>query len=389
MAAAEGSDYRRRLRLDERRYEDLLRDLDDACASARPRPDGRRTQRLAFQIADVGLSIEHAHGNAAHFLVYGRNISSRGISVLHGGYLHVGTTCHVSLERLCGDRMSVAGEVRYCRLVTGACHEIGIRFAREIDPGMLVGVGDAAAGRTPASAPTKRRRKLDGRLLLADPFLPDLVLLKYQLGLHGPDITLATTPGALLDAIKREHIDVVISGFSLTSDEGVRTLLQLRSIGFEGPVLALSAETDSKALLRAQAAGATEIVPKPCNLDMLIALLAESLGGGELPSTLYSTVADQPGMPVLISRYVDTTRRLAEDAKSAYNRAAWAELELICAQLRGSGCGFGFQNVTTTAVAAMRELRTDRGSQATRIAVARLIQCCRALATGELVESAA
>ena len=97
----------------------------------------------------------------------------------------------------------------------------------------------------------------------------------------------------------------------------------------------------------------------------------------------------QPEMWPLIERYVDFARDAAEDLKLAYNKGAWDALAVQCRRLRGSGCSYGFPQVTATATAAHNALTVDPLSASARQTLARLIACCRALRTGRESDSAA
>jgi hypothetical protein len=91
----------------------------------------------------------------------------------------------------------------------------------------------------------------------------------------------------------------------------------------------------------------------------------------------------------LIERYVAYAREAAEDLKLAYNNGAWSSLAVQCRRLRGSGCSYGFPQVTTTATAALNALEGDPLSTTARQTLARLIACCRALRTGREIGAAA
>ncbi len=262
------NEYIRRLRFNRREYEEVLHRMHGASGKPAARREDRSRDRHEYPIADIPLTIEHPEGGTSRFLVYGRNISRGGISVLHGGFLHTGSACRIVLERESGDHMAVDCEVRHCRLVAGSCHEIGIRFQNEIDPGELrVPHGEGRAD------PDGGFMAISGSILVAESFEPDADLLGHHLSMFGVKVHRAETPTATIEAIAEHEIQLVLFGLNLASDEGMGTVAAVRETGFGGPMIALTAETNSEILDRARTKGATAIIAKPYHLDLLVAQL--------------------------------------------------------------------------------------------------------------------
>lgn len=123
--------FQRILSLSNRQCELLTRQLDTK-ATELGIPISRKHDRFAYRIADIPIHIEHPEGGASSFLAFGRNLSTGGISVLHGGFLHVGSRCTVILITHAGKMFSIAGVVQHCRHLQGMSHEVGIQFDAEI-----------------------------------------------------------------------------------------------------------------------------------------------------------------------------------------------------------------------------------------------------------------
>jgi response regulator of citrate/malate metabolism len=348
--------YHRRLQLSDREYADLLRRLD--AKSVDVPTDLRNAPRHPWPLADVELVIEHPSGGAARFLVYARNISRTGIAILHGGYVHAGSPCRLALENRDGKRMLVRGKVRYCRLITGSCHEVGIGFASELDLRQLRmpirdDHGESVEGHASACA-------LRGAVLLAEPFVPDLLLLKHRLSAVGLEIHEASTFGAALDTVRLRKIDIVLSGFDVTTDEGLRWLGQMREVGFTRPIMVLSADTDNAAMYKALTNGATEIVARPYHLNLLLALMECYLGYEPRPAPVLSSIS------------------------GTYSERRLEELAELCDQVKGSGCAYGFDHLTAAAILAGHALTDDPESEAARDAVTKLARTCRGLHAGSV-----
>lgn len=86
----------------------------------------------------IALRLNHPGGGNDGFVVRTRNLSSGGIAIVHGGFLHSGASCHVAMARLDGQGVGIAAEATWCRLIGGKTHEIGLRFTHSIAIGDFI-----------------------------------------------------------------------------------------------------------------------------------------------------------------------------------------------------------------------------------------------------------
>ncbi|MBT8485001.1 MAG: response regulator [Phycisphaerales bacterium] len=378
------SSFTRRLRFNKQEYQEVLLRMSAGAPSAAA--EDRRNERHDYHVPDIPLAIDHPEGGTSRFLVFGRNISRNGLSVLHGGYVHPGSECHVMLAQVDGDKLAVTGVVRHCRLVAGSCHEIGVQFHQEVDPALLLGSENAASDK-PTEVGDNGFQPIAGAILIADDFPPDRLLLQHQLEIFGLDIMSAATPGATLDAIKRTNYDLVIFGLNLASQHAVKTIGEIRANGYNAPVLVLTPETDAQLLNAAREAGATDVIAKPYYLDLLVAQLQAHLSSPQRQAPVYSTAAGQSGMPTLISKFVEVARRVADQIERTFAENEAAELREYCCQIKGAGCGYGFQNITVAAISVLGSLDRREPREQLEPRVEALVACCRALEAPVVAES--
>ena len=359
-----------RLSFDRQRYEEVLARMESRCGPPVGAND-RAAPRYHYPEPDIPMRVEHPQGGASQFLVYARNLSRHGISVLHNGFVHSDSKCQLLLPRCNEAPIAVVGEVRHCRLFSGSCHEIGIRFRSEVNPRDLIGpeLEEIDAHRPPR----KPKTTVKGTILVMESFAPDHLLLENHLSQAGLDTCLAETPGAGIDIVKTSRPDLILFGLSLCGSEGAATLRSIRQFGFDGPILVLTADTG------ACEAGATSVMTKPYNIDLLLAQVRVYLGGSDAQLSRHSTAADQPGMPPLITQYVDLVQRTVDQLERTYAAGHWRELREYCRQLKGSGCGYGFQDLTVLSMSVMQTLEADPLADATRKSIAQLVEYCRRL----------
>ena len=129
------------LRLSPAEYRSIVDDLERLPnPGAKPAIRGQRypyapRQPLVLQV--TGMSIR--------YLVRARNLSARGICVLHGSFLYPGTACTIALIARDKEQICAQGTVAHCRCVHGRIHEVGIQFRDEIMLGDFVDLNTGAA----------------------------------------------------------------------------------------------------------------------------------------------------------------------------------------------------------------------------------------------------
>lgn len=68
------------------------------------------------------------------YQVFARDLSSQGVSLLHGVFVAPNTRCLLTIKTLDKEPMQLPALVRRCRLVGGRVHELGVKFDQPIDP---------------------------------------------------------------------------------------------------------------------------------------------------------------------------------------------------------------------------------------------------------------
>ena len=118
------------LRIGEAEQHRILGELE---AGQRPAggPEMRISTRYRYTVrGGVVLTVEGAYTS---YLVRPRNLSSGGISFLHGGFVYPGCHSSVALTTRRGERVMATGHIVRCRCVRGRVHEVGMAFDHPVD----------------------------------------------------------------------------------------------------------------------------------------------------------------------------------------------------------------------------------------------------------------
>lgn len=121
------------LRTDRCVWEALLAELDARVPSDAERKL-RRHDRHPYRVRE-GLLFTFSDQAVRDrwYVVRPRNLSCGGIAFLHGGYVHAGVPCTVTLKTLDGEFVSAPGVVVRSRYVGDRAHEVKVKFDRDVE----------------------------------------------------------------------------------------------------------------------------------------------------------------------------------------------------------------------------------------------------------------
>ena len=114
----------------------------------------RRHQRIYFAAeAALFCQVLDERDSAPSFRVRSVDISRGGMGFLHGGYLHVGTACVLTLITRARHGYRMTGRVVRCEHVRGHVHHIGVAFDEMIDLEAMLRENGQALGVVEVDAP--------------------------------------------------------------------------------------------------------------------------------------------------------------------------------------------------------------------------------------------
>lgn len=368
------------VRLNEQQRLEVLRALDRA-ASVSAAKSRRQHSRFEYFATGIPAAIIHPEGGVGRFLVCARNLSTGGISFLHGGFLHKGTQCRLVLTKRDGHGTVVMGEVTSCRHVSRTLHEIGVRFFHKIE------INDFCSPDSPVSSISDNERSIrvpdvEGLALVICSDEAQRRKIGRWLGAAGMNVIDTDCLGPALDHLKRLTFDLVLCSTQLTGDtSGDGVLQMLRAAGHAKALIALSPEPPAKEA--PSAADATiPLPPEPAPLYAAIAPLLPPRGLGRDDSPIYSTLASDPGSLVLIQAYIEEVRRASRQIAEALEENSRDKVLSACQNLRSTAAGYGFPPLLEAAKHAMVavEARTTLDTCAKQVQL--LINICDRLRPG-------
>ncbi len=136
-AGATASEYIDVLRLTTQHLE-MLQEMLNQAEGERPSVSKRKIDRYpASCFGPALLELKHPSGGEARFIIYPLDISTGGIAILHGSFIHPKSKVRIRLALPGGDKLPIEGLVTHCHYLRGKAHVVGVGFTRPIPEDML------------------------------------------------------------------------------------------------------------------------------------------------------------------------------------------------------------------------------------------------------------
>jgi len=329
------------IRLDPRKLAIILEEIR-ASEQKTDIDDSRESDRIWLSKRIV-VKFQGKHSCAGEFEAYVRNISSTGISFIHGVYVYPETPCSITINTRTGEQQCMAAVVKRCRHVTGTLHEIGAQFESEIEIEEFAEQSDIVTQNTEANTDLSEAA---GTILIIDDNDADRRLIKHHLSKSNFEFLNAVNGADALKQIEA-YPTLVICDIHLPDTNGLELLKKMRKIGYTGPVIMETGDEMPQLREKAVQAGALDLIIKPCTAMDLRGLVIKALAEADSSplrgnAPIHST-AEPDEIPLeLVTDYIADLKTLAEDIESALTPTNTKVLRLKALNIKSSALGYGF-----------------------------------------------
>ncbi len=255
----------------------------------------------------------------------------------------------------------------------------GSTFSVRVPTGSLAGVPMVAeleeAGPPPKATDVPGVR-CEGRVLLAEDGHDNQILLSTHLRRAGAEVTIAANgreavEHALTGLGEGRPFQVILMDMQMPELDGYGATARLRSKGYSGWIVALTAHAMATDRDRCLAAGCDDYLTKPINRELLLSTVHRYLSDStpsprvsQRPSSregepLVSEFGDDPEMRPLVEQFVTHLPARLEELSLASRSGDRETVARIAHQLKGAAGGYGFKIMTESAARLEAAARGD------------------------------
>ncbi len=254
------------------------------------------------------------------------------------------------------------------------------------------------------SAAGEPARRLNGRILLAEDGPDNQRLIAFYFRKAGAEVSIAENGQVACDkaleaAAAGNPFDLIFMDMQMPVLDGYAATTRLRTEGYRGPIIALTAHAMAGDREKCLTAGCDDFVTKPINRDRLLEIAARYMNReteNPMPTdsqtppaasdvadaaspqpALVSEFANDPEMAEIIGVFVrDLPARVAAMQQSL-TAGDLATLRSLAHRLKGAAGGYGFPSITDYARVLEETVARTEDLKAIRAAVNDLVALCR------------
>lgn len=331
----------------------LLDNLDHAAKEGGGGQSRRANQRMEYRADKIQVTVTHPGGTPGRFYVKARNLSSGGISFIHGGFLHIGTECKIVLVSVTGEEKIILGKVRSCRYVSANVHEVGVKFYEKLDISRFVNPYSKVTSTdgAPAIGPAPVEEKpitLSGEALVVSSNAVELKTLAQRLDVSGMNVVQADCVGTALDQLKRLPIDVVLWADGADVKTVASQIATVRGAGYKRAIVAVVTSDSPPPPAALDPGGLCNVIARPIDVTDLVKMISELTQKTD-SAPILSELTPASGSNDLINFFVDQTKTAARELAEALAANDIEAARKTCRSLKSTAGGYGFPGVAEAA----------------------------------------
>ena len=197
-------------------------------------------------------------------------------------------------------------------------------------------------------------QNLNANILLAEDNHDNQALISMYLQKLGCSITLAENGVEALKKANKHNFDLILMDMQMPLMNGIDVTHTLRSNGYSGLIVALTANAMKEDQLHCKEAGCDGFLAKPVEREKFTSLLIELLGNrkqaaNQLRPIQSSLLTDEPELADLIYKYVLKLPSLYEQIECAYAEQNWLQLKQLTHDLKSTSGNYGFMALSEVA----------------------------------------
>lgn len=344
----------RTIRLGNDRIVELLNKIDETPGVDRPGESERKFDRYGYRSFSCVVEMQQpGAASPTAYYVIPRNIGAKGMAFLHGGYIHVGTTCSIQLVSTHGSWVDIKAQVIRCKFLEQNIHDVGVQFHQQIEPGEFC----------PDAIKT--------RVLLVDddPTITKLITLFLQR--LNTEVDHCENGQLAIEKTSEQVYDAVFMDLDMPVMDGLESTKKIREKGYTAPIIALTSMSSAEDIDKCYAMGCDKHLSKPITMESLSEVV-NSLKR----EPLVSRFQNDSGMAPIIAEFVTSIPGRVKMIETAISANDLDILETTVRMLRAEGKSYGFDTISVAAGDIEHEIGTGIDLKSLSHKIQELVELC-------------
>jgi len=196
--------------------------------------------------------------------------------------------------------------------------------------------------------------KLSGTVLLAEDMPDNQRLISIFLRRIGVEVKLVDTGLAAVNAGLGSEYDLILMDMQMPVMDGLTATTRLRNLGYQGPVIALTANASKQDRDECLAAGCNDFITKPITQDLFYQVLQRYLTPADdspksLPAIYSSLIEEGEEFREVVDQFLMRLPAILQEIKNEYEAEQWQNMQRMIHDLKGLGGGMGYPVLTHAA----------------------------------------
>lgn len=231
--------------------------------------------------------------------------------------------------------------------------------------------------------------KLGGKVLMVEDSIDIQKLVSLILNKTGAEVVIANNGKEAVDIATDKQFDLILMDMQMPIMGGIEATQHLRASGYNGPIVAVSANVFKDDQQNSSDVGIDDYLTKPIVIDQFYALLNRYIPSKNtqairptqsVASSTQITEHDvDPEFQELVDLFKGRLPSQISEIVAAFKADDWEKVQRVSHQLKGSGTAFGYPEITEKSTRinqySMREMN-DSSTEELKTAITDLQKTC-------------